>query len=314
MTQRYDYHDLKTLMQRLRTPGTGCPWDLEQTYESIVPHTLEEVYEVIDTIERGDYQHLREELGDLVFQVVFYAQIASEEQRFDLDDVIHDLVAKLISRHPHVFPAGTLESQIDPNQQTDAGTVNGQWDQLKDVEKQSSGRAVSLLDDVPRALPGLLRARKLQKRAARVGFDWPDVSGVFDKVDEELAELREAAASGDADHTEEELGDRSGFMARRSAAPAQTGTERMAPLYPLWVCPGAGTGSVRREHKALLQRTVTRLSRTTTRDWCLFHRQARNPTDAGPDRHPRALILKSERQFETGHPTPLFRLRLPANF
>ncbi|MEP4546475.1 MAG: nucleoside triphosphate pyrophosphohydrolase [Saccharospirillum sp.] len=207
MTQRYDYHHLKTLMQRLRTPGTGCPWDLEQTYDSIVPHTLEEVYEVIDTIERGDYAHLREELGDLVFQVVFYAQIAAEEQRFDLDDVIHDLVAKLISRHPHVFPAGTLESQIDPNHQTDAGTVNGQWDQLKDVEKQNSGRVVSLLDDVPRSLPGLLRARKLQKRAARVGFDWPDASGVFDKVDEELAELRDAAASGDADHIEEELGD-----------------------------------------------------------------------------------------------------------
>lgn len=207
MTQRYDYHDLKMLMQRLRTPGTGCPWDLEQTYQTIVPHTLEEVYEVIDTIERGDYEHLREELGDLVFQVVFYAQIAAEEQRFNLDDVIHDLVAKLISRHPHVFPEGTLDSQIDPDQRTDASTVIDQWDQLKDVEKQSSGRQTYLLDDVPRSLPGLLRARKLQKRAARVGFDWPDASGVFGKVDEELAELREAVAAGDTAHVEEELGD-----------------------------------------------------------------------------------------------------------
>jgi ATP diphosphatase len=207
MNHRYDYHDLKTLMQRLRTPGTGCPWDLEQTYDSIVPHTLEEVYEVIDTIERGDYPHLREELGDLVFQVVFYAQIASEEERFDLDDVIHDLVAKLISRHPHVFPQGTLDSQIDPDGQSDATTVTGQWEQLKYAEKQSSGRVLSLLDDVPLSLPGLLRARKLQKRAARVGFDWPDAGGVFDKIEEELTELREAAASGDAAHIEEELGD-----------------------------------------------------------------------------------------------------------
>lgn len=201
--RRYGYDDLKTLMQRLRDPDTGCPWDVKQTYRTIVPHTLEEVYEVIDTIERDDYSHLREELGDLVFQVVFYAQIASEEERFDLDDVIHDLVSKLLYRHPHVFPEGTLESRVEPGRRPPSSTVNQQWERLKDQEKAPS----HLLHDVPHALPGLLRARKLQKRAARVGFDWPDTEGIFDKIEEELLELREAAHKGDQAHCEEELGD-----------------------------------------------------------------------------------------------------------
>ncbi len=205
--RRYGYDDLKTLMARLRDPDHGCPWDVKQSYESIVPHTLEEVYEVIDTIERGDYEHLREELGDLVFQVVFYAQIAREEDRFDLDDVIHDLVAKLLYRHPHVFPDGTLESRIDPNRRPETDEVNRQWDQLKDREKEAKDKASHLLDDIPRSLPGLLRARKLQKRAAQVGFDWPGTDEVFDKMEEELAELREAVDSGDTAHCEEELGD-----------------------------------------------------------------------------------------------------------
>lgn len=205
--RRYGYDDLKTLMQRLRDPSSGCPWDVQQTYRSIVPHTLEEVYEVIDTIERGDYQHLREELGDLVFQVVFYAQIAHEEERFDLDDVIHDLVAKLLYRHPHVFPDGTLESRIDPDQRLQAQAVNPQWEELKDREKSAQQKPHDLLDDIPRALPGLLRARKLQNRAAKVGFDWPSSADVYAKIDEELAELRDAEASGDADAIEDELGD-----------------------------------------------------------------------------------------------------------
>lgn len=205
--RRYGYTDLKTLMRRLRDPQTGCPWDLEQDYRSIVPHTLEEVYEVIDTIERGDYTHLREELGDLIFQVVFYAQLASEEARFDLDDVVHDLVAKLLYRHPHVFPEGTLESRVDPDRRPGSDAVNRQWDRLKDREKAAKDKADHLLDDVPAALPGLLRARKLQKRAARVGFDWPDTDGIFDKIEEELAELREAVDRGDTRHSEEELGD-----------------------------------------------------------------------------------------------------------
>lgn len=208
MTQRrYGYDDLKTLMQRLRDPHTGCPWDLKQDYASIVPHTLEEVYEVIDTIERKDYDHLKEELGDLVFQVVFYAQIAAEEERFTLDDIVHDLVAKLLYRHPHVFPEGTLESRIDPNQRPDTEAVNRQWDALKAQEKADGKGATSILDDVPAAMPGLLRAKKLQKKAANVGFDWPEKTAVFDKVDEELLELKEAVASGDQAHAQEELGD-----------------------------------------------------------------------------------------------------------
>lgn len=208
MTQRrYGYDDLKTLMQRLRDPKTGCPWDVKQTYASIVPHTLEEVYEVIDTIERQDFDHLKEELGDLVFQVVFYAQIAAEEERFTLDDIVHDLVAKLLYRHPHVFPEGTLESQIDPNHRPDTEAVNRQWEALKAQEKTEAKRSVSILDDVPAAMPGLLRAKKLQKKAAGVGFDWPEKTAVFDKIDEELLELKEAVASGDQAHAQEELGD-----------------------------------------------------------------------------------------------------------
>ena len=214
--RRYGFDDLKTLMQRLRDPETGCPWDIRQSYESIVPHTLEEVYEVIDTIERGDYEHLREELGDLVFQVVFYAQIAREEARFDLDDVVHDLVAKLLYRHPHVFPDGTLDSRVDPERRPGTDAVNRQWDLLKDREKADKDKASHLLDDVPKTLPGLLRAGKLQKRAARVGFDWPDTDGIFDKIEEELGELREAVESTDAGHIEEELGDLLFVMANLS--------------------------------------------------------------------------------------------------
>lgn len=202
---RYQYQDLVYLMQRLRDPQDGCPWDIKQTYRSIVPHTLEEVYEVIDTIEREDFAHLSEELGDLLFQVVFYAQIASDEDRFTLDDVIHQLVSKLVYRHPHVFPDGQLRSR--QNQVIDADQVSGQWEQLKAKEKSQTDEKVSVLDDIPHALPALLRAKKLQKKAASVGFDWPDVSGVFAKAREELAELEEAVALGNSDDIEAELGD-----------------------------------------------------------------------------------------------------------
>jgi ATP diphosphatase len=198
---RYNFDDLKLLMSRLRDPKTGCPWDVEQNYRSIVPHTLEEVYEVIDTIEREDYEHLSEELGDLLFQVVFYAQIAEEEHRFVLDDVIHKLVAKLIYRHPHVFPEGSLY-QVN-EQQLDVAEIQYQWEELKQQEK----RPAKVLDDVPKALPGMLRAKKLQKKAAKVGFDWPDVSHVIDKAYEELAELQEAIAEGNQQDIEGELGD-----------------------------------------------------------------------------------------------------------
>lgn len=198
---RYSFEDLKLLMSRLRDPETGCPWDISQDYRSIVPHTLEEVYEVIDTIEREDYSHLSEELGDLLFQVVFYAQIAAEEERFTLDDIIHKLVAKLIFRHPHVFPDGSLHhSSAERMSEAD---IQHQWEELKQQEK-GPGR---VLDDVPAALPGMLRAKKLQKKAAKVGFDWPDVSHVIDKAYEELGELKDAIAQGDRQEIEGELGD-----------------------------------------------------------------------------------------------------------
>ncbi|MBU2865111.1 nucleoside triphosphate pyrophosphohydrolase [Reinekea forsetii] len=206
MTKKYNYQDLKYLMARLRHPQSGCPWDIEQTYESIVPHTLEEVYEVIDTIERADYKHLKEELGDLLFQVVFYAQIAKDEARFELDDVIHSLVAKLVHRHPHVFPEGTLTSHRD-DQTINAESVSGQWDAIKQKEKKSKNQAERILDDIPKALPGLLRAKKIQKRAAKVGFDWPDSQGVLAKIREELDELEEAIQSKDKEEIESELGD-----------------------------------------------------------------------------------------------------------
>jgi len=206
MSLKYGYHDLKTLMSRLRDPVDGCPWDIKQNYRSIVPHTLEEVYEVIDTIERNDYEHLSEELGDLLFQVVFYAQIADDEERFSLDDVIHQLVCKLIIRHPHVFPDGTLESRVG-RRQIKEEQVPDQWDQIKNREKTIAGKNTHLLSDIPHAMPGLLRGKKLQSRAAKVGFDWPHVNDVIDKAYEELAELKEAIESGDQDEIEDELGD-----------------------------------------------------------------------------------------------------------
>lgn len=200
--QRYDFQDLQTLMARLRDPKDGCPWDLKQNYRTIVPHTLEEVYEVIDTIEREDYEHLAEELGDLLFQVVFYGQIANEEERFTLDDVVHQLVEKLIYRHPHVFPEGTLQSRAGESAVT-AEEVSGQWEKLKAAKKAQTG----VLADVPHALPGLIRAKKLQSKAAKVGFDWPDVDAVIDKVHEELDELKAAIKTRDQNQIEDELGD-----------------------------------------------------------------------------------------------------------
>ncbi len=205
MSTRYNLEDLKYLMRRLRDPVDGCPWDIQQTYRSIVPHTLEEVYEVIDTIEREDFPHLSEELGDLLFQIVFYAQIACEETRFSLDDVIDQLVKKLIYRHPHVFPEGTLQSRRGDQVMTEH-EVQGQWELLKTKEKQNK-KVTSILADVPDALPGMIRARKLQSKAAKVGFDWPTVNHVLDKADEELAELKEAIQKGDREHIESELGD-----------------------------------------------------------------------------------------------------------
>lgn len=201
----YDINDLVYLMSRLRDPEGGCPWDLEQTFESIVPHTLEEVYEVIDTIERADRSHLREELGDLLFQVIFYARMAEEQGDFDFSAVVHDLTDKLIRRHPHVFPNGRLtERSTLPN--AARSEVAEQWESIKASEKLAQGFS-GALDDVPLALPAMQRARKLQKRAASVGFDWDQAEPVWRMLEGELTELRDAERAGDADALEDEMGD-----------------------------------------------------------------------------------------------------------
>lgn len=203
------------LMERLRDKETGCPWDVKQTYASIVPYTIEETYEVVDAIEKEDFPHLKEELGDLLFQVIFYAQIAKEEGRFTLDDVASGLVEKLVRRHPHVFPDGTLESRIDACSPPSEAFIRGQWDAIKAQEKQDKALAQgenkpsSILDDIPESMPPLLRAQKLQKKASKKGFDWPNVELVLEKLQEEVDELKEALSADqrDIDAVADEIGD-----------------------------------------------------------------------------------------------------------
>lgn len=209
--EQYDLNDLLTLMSRLRDPVDGCPWDRKQTFSSIVPHTLEEVYEVVDTIERRDWTHLREELGDLLFQIVFYARMAEEQGDFSFRDVVHDLTAKLVRRHPHVFPEGTLASRQGDTPLSDA-EIAASWERIKQAEKaEKSGSDTvtrpSALDDVPLALPAVQRATKLQKKAARVGFDWDSPEPVWAMLHSELDELQAACNEGNLDHMEGELGD-----------------------------------------------------------------------------------------------------------
>ncbi|SHK75438.1 ATP diphosphatase [Marinobacter antarcticus] len=215
----YSIADLKVLMARLRDPETGCPWDARQTFRSIVPHTLEEAHEVADAIDREDYANLKDELGDLLFQVIFYSQIGAEEGHFSFDAVVDNLVRKLVRRHPHVFPDGTLESRIDPDNRPDEAWIKESWERIKAEERaqaqaEDASPAIlpSRLEGIARALPAMVRAEKLQKRAARHGFDWPDIGQVFDKLHEEIDELKEAwqaAESGQGDHdaVEDELGD-----------------------------------------------------------------------------------------------------------
>ncbi|MEH6577647.1 MAG: nucleoside triphosphate pyrophosphohydrolase [Amphritea sp.] len=205
---QYTLDDLLYLMARLREPETGCPWDLKQSFASIVPHTLEEAYEVADTIERQDWDHLKGELGDLLFQVVFYAQLGKEEQRFEFSAIVDTLVEKLIRRHPHVFPQGTLQSKRDAGVIDDA-QIKANWEAIKQQERQDKPQPTEarVLDDIPAALPAINRADKLQKRASQVGFDWGDPMPVLDKIEEEIAELREAIAAGDKQEMEHELGD-----------------------------------------------------------------------------------------------------------
>lgn len=187
-------------MAKLRGPG-GCPWDREQTFDTIKRHTLEETYEVFDAIERGDWPALKDELGDLLLQVLFYAEMANEAGYFTLEDVANNLSEKLIRRHPHVF--GDVEA-------ADANAVLRNWEQIKQEEKRTKEEAgaESMLDEVPRSMPAMLEASKLGSKAAKVGFDWPSVDGLFDKLAEETAELRAELADGSQhERVEEELGD-----------------------------------------------------------------------------------------------------------
>ncbi len=197
--------DLLYLMARLRDPDNGCPWDCEQDFQSIAPHTLEECFELVDTIERGDFDHLREELGDVLFQVIFYCQMAQEQQRFDFQQVGGLLLEKLVRRHPHVFPDGTLRGEPVAMQGDPADIVES-WELIKQQERQDKARH-GILADIPLALPALIRAKKLQKRAAGAGFDWRAISGVLDKVREETEELQQDINSGNTEGIAEELGD-----------------------------------------------------------------------------------------------------------
>ncbi len=205
----YQLNDLLHLMARLRDPQHGCPWDLQQNYASIVPHTLEEAYEVADAIQSGDFDHLPGELGDLLFQVVYYSQLAREEGRFDFATVVDAITRKLVRRHPHVFPDGDLYGSPELPR-LDEAAIKQRWEEIKAeerAEKAAAPEQLSLLDDVPSALPALSRAAKLQKRAAQVGFDWPDALPVVDKVREELGEVLEAMSENDPQAIAEELGD-----------------------------------------------------------------------------------------------------------
>ena len=185
-------------MSKLRDPNNGCPWDIKQTFESLTPYTIEESYEVMDAIQRKDYVELQSELGDLLFQVVFYAQLAKEQNRFEFSDIIATLSDKLIRRHPHVFT-----DQPDLSEQA----VQQQWEEIKSSERVQRGKGNSILEDIPVALPALIRAQKIQNRVSKHGFDWPSIAGVIDKVAEELQETREAIDEKDDQAVSEELGD-----------------------------------------------------------------------------------------------------------
>ncbi|GAB3488711.1 nucleoside triphosphate pyrophosphohydrolase [Marinomonas epiphytica] len=204
MSQRIQ--PLLTLMAYLRDPEFGCPWDRKQTIQSLAAYTLEEAYEVVDAIAESDICHLKEELGDLLFQIVFYAQIAKESQAFCFDDVVDGIVTKMLRRHPHVFPDGSLESFGEPSSLSEQD-ISLAWQQIKQQEKADKKPLTSLLDEVPNSMPGLMQAVKLQKKAAKVGFDWSELGPVFAKIREELDELEEAFLQGDALNTEAEMGD-----------------------------------------------------------------------------------------------------------
>ena len=189
---------LIAIMARLRDPVDGCPWDKVQTFATVAPYTVEEAYEVADAIERGDLDDLKDELGDLLLQVVFHARIAEERGDFAFDDVAQAICDKMIRRHPHVF-AG--ETYADIAEQTES------WEAIKAAERKAKRMGAGVLDDVPAGLPAMVRAVKLTKRAARVGFDWPNPAAVLEKLQEEVAELEAEIAAGDQTKAREELGD-----------------------------------------------------------------------------------------------------------
>lgn len=200
----YDIDDLIRVMERLRDPETGCPWDIKQDFKSIVPSTLEECYELAHAIEQEDFHHVGEELGDVLFQVIFYAQLGREQGLFSFAEIVNTLVEKLVRRHPHVFAGGEIEAVVEGS--TSVEEVNANWEAIKSAERGAREQH-GVLDDVPVALPALPRAQKLQKRAAGVGFDWRDATPVLAKLDEELQELREALVAGNPTAIREEMGD-----------------------------------------------------------------------------------------------------------
>jgi MazG family protein len=191
------FDQLLDIMARLRGPD-GCPWDREQTRNSLKPYLIEEAYEVLDAIDAGEPHAMAEELGDLMFQVIFHARIAEERSEFAMVDVLQALVDKMVSRHPHVFGDAAVATP---------GEALAQWETLKQREATAKGRLRSIIDGVPRAMPSLVRAQRTQSKAARVGFDWPDARAAWEKVREEVDEAGDALASGDAARIREELGD-----------------------------------------------------------------------------------------------------------
>lgn len=225
MDKTYTLSDLIYLMQRLRDPESGCPWDIKQTFNSIVPHTIEEAYEVAEAIEAKDWPHVEEELGDLLFQVIFYGQLGDEQDLFDVSSVIDVLVTKLIRRHPHVFPNGDLLAKRDPNSCPSEAEIKAQWQIIKQQEKAIKAQAelktqhntqaevvnavemVEYLNDIPKSLPALIRADKIQKSVSMRGFDWTEIQGVLDKVREELQEVEEEIEGANIQRLQHEVGD-----------------------------------------------------------------------------------------------------------
>jgi ATP diphosphatase len=201
----YSLQDLLYLMGRLRDPITGCPWDLKQRFDTIVPHSLEEVYELVDAIEANDLNQVRQELGDVLFQVVFYSRLGEEQGLFNFDDVVDGITTKLLRRHPHVFPDGSLQSIRDTEAPKD-DAIKQRWEDIKQAERSEKSQG-SVMDDIPQALPALTRAAKLQKRARNIGFDWADIDEVIAAFHDEIRELEDARADGDANAIADEMGD-----------------------------------------------------------------------------------------------------------